>query len=491
MPTGQPTNTQGEHTPLGEMLRIAAPVAATMASYTVAQFVDRLMVSRLENGDAAVAAQGNGSILSFVPISLLMGMMTVVNTFVAQNVGAKRPERAAAYPWAGLWICLFGWALLLAPLGIAMCLMEPGLTALLPGEASPDVVRMQEEYSRILLVGSIITLSGRTFAQFFYGIHRPRVVMSAAIIGTIVNALANYALIYGNWGFPRLEVAGAAYATLIGQVVELAIPMALFLSARLDREYGTRRAWRFDPRAAKDILRIGWPAAVMFTNEMACWAVFLPGYLGSLGVAHNSASWIGLSYMHVSFLPAMGLSIAVTALVGKRIGAGKPDEAAARAWLGVRVAMLYMGTCALIFVLFRGPLVELFIPETLAPERAAEILDIGKRVMIAIAIFQLFDAVGITMVGALRGAGDTTWPGIMTAVLSWSLIIGLGALLRWGFPEWGSMGPWSAAAAYIIAFALTMLWRFRRGAWRSIKLVDSEHEITETPPPEPMKSVQA
>lgn len=79
----------------------------------------------------------------------------------------------------------------------------------------------------------------------------------------------------------------------------------------------------------------------------------------------------------------------------------------------------------------------------------------------------------------------------MTAVLSWSLIIGLGALLRWGFPEWGSMGPWSAAAAYIIAFALTMLWRFRRGAWRSIKLVDSEHEITETPPPEPMKSVQA
>ncbi len=489
MPDGDALNPARERSALVEMLTIAAPVAATMASYTVAQFVDRLMVSRLENGDAAVAAQGNGSILSFVPISLLMGMMTVVNTFVAQHIGARRPERAASYPWAGIWIGFFGWLLLLAPLGAAMWFMEPGLTALLPGDASPDVVRMQEEYARVLLLGSFITLSGRTFAQFFYGIHKPGVVMSAAIAGTIVNTLANYALIYGNWGFPRLEVAGAAWATLIGQVVELAIPFALFVSPRLDREYGTRRAWRFNRRAARDIVRIGWPAAVMFTNEMACWAVFLPGYLGSLGVAHNSASWIGLSYMHVSFLPAMGLSIAVTAIVGKKIGAGKPDEAAARAWLGVRAAMLYMGTCALLFVVFRGPLVQLFIPEGLPPGRAEEILDIGKRVMIAIAVFQLFDAVGITMVGALRGAGDTKWPGVMTAVLSWSLIIGLGAILRWGFPEWGSMGPWSAAAAYIIAFALTMLWRFRRGAWRSIEIV--EREIAPSTPPQDGEPVQA
>ncbi len=476
IPTSEPSA-------LREMLRIAAPVAATMASYTIAQFVDRLMVSRLEAGDAAVAAQGNGSVLSFVPISLFMGMMTVVNTFVAQNVGANRPERAAAYPWAGVWIGVAGWALLLAPLGAAMWIMGPGLSEIMPGGAAPEVVRMQEEYARILLLGSIITLSGRTFAQFFYGIHRPGVVMTSAILGTAVNVLANYLLIFGNWGFPRLGVAGAAYATLIGQFVELAIPLCIFLSARIDRAYGTRRVWRPNLKAVKDIVRVGWPAAIMFTNEMACWAVFLPGYIGSLGVAHNSASWIGLSYMHVSFLPAMGLSIAVTAIVGKRIGAGKPDEAAARAWLGVRVAMLYMGACALAFVVFRDPLVRLFISEDLPPETARQILDIGKRVMVAIAIFQLFDAVGITMVGALRGAGDTTWPGVTTGVLSWSLIIGLGAVLRWGFPEFGSMGPWAAAATYIIVFAFAMLFRFRSGAWRNISLVDREPKTAAPAPP--------
>lgn len=469
------------------MVRIAAPVAATMASYTVAQFVDRLMVSRLDGGDAAVAAQGNGSVLSFVPISLFMGMMTVVNTFVAQNIGAKRLDRAAAYPWAGVWIGLLGWALLLAPVGLWMWVMGPGLSEMMPGGAAPEVVRMQEEYARILLVGSIITLSGRTFAQFFYGIHRPGVVMTAAIAGTIVNVFANYLLIFGNWGCPRLGVEGAAYATLIGQCVELVIPLAIFLSPRMDREYGTRRAWRPRLKPMKDVVRVGWPASIMFTNEMACWAVFLPGYIGSLGVAHNSASWIGLSYMHVSFLPAMGLSIAVTAIVGKSIGAGKPDQAAARAWLGVRVAMLYMGSCALAFVIFRDPLVRLFISEDLPPETAAQILDIGKRVMLAIAIFQLFDAVGITMVGALRGAGDTHWPGITTAVLSWSLIIGLGAVLRWGFPEWGSMGPWTAASIYIVAFALAMLFRFKSGAWRNISLVDREPPSAgEAPPGAPL-----
>lgn len=491
MRDGGAPQTDSSSSPLREMLRIAAPVAATMASYTVAQFVDRLMVSRLEAGDAAVAAQGNGSILSFVPISLLMGMMTVVNTFVAQNVGAGKPERAAAYPWAGLWLVAAGWTVLLAPLGLWMCFMGPGLSTIMPGGAAPEVVRMQEEYARVLLLGSIITLSARTFAQFFYGIHRPGVVMGAAIAGTAVNVLANYLLIFGNWGFPRLGVEGAAYATLIGQCVELIVPLVIFLSPAMDRAYRTRHAWRARRKPMLDIVRLGWPASIMFTNEMACWAVFLPGYIGSLGVAHNSASWIGLSYMHVSFLPAMGLSIAVTAIVGKSIGAGRPDQAAARAWLGVRVAMLYMGTCALAFVIFREPLVRLFLTDDLPPETAAQILDIGKRVMLAIAIFQLFDAIGITMVGALRGAGDTTWPGITTAALSWSLIIGLGAVLRWGFPELGSMGPWTAASAYIIAFALAMLFRFRSGAWRNIRLIEHEPSAEAGAPPDAPLPVQA
>lgn len=276
---------------------------------------------------------------------------------------------------------------------------------------------------------------------------------------------------------PSLGVAGAAIGTVIGSFVEVAILMSVFLSAPFNRAFGTRGAWRFSRRAFGDIWRIGWPAGLMFGNELICWWVFMAGLIASFGVIHNTAGFIVLRYMHLSFMPAVGLSMAVAAVVGKAIGAGKLDEAARRTKLGLALGMAYMGTCALAMVIFREPAVRLFIAAVPSdgvmgsPEAIEEIVRLGSGLLILAAAFQLFDALAIILIGALRGAGDTLWPGILTIVLSWSLIVGLGWQLTERAPELGSLGPWIGAAAYIIVLSVAILIRYASGAWRSIDLL--------------------
>ncbi len=466
--------------PLAEMLRIAAPTVLGMLSYTSMQFVDKFFCAKL--GVEELAAAGNGGVAAWFPCSVMAALLGVINTFVSQNLGAGKPERGSAYAWAGVWMSTLMWAVVLLPYAWFLPDVFAGMRHLVGVKDVTAKVRdLEVAYARVLLMGMVFTLWARGIAQFFYGMHRPVVATVGVVSGNIVNFVMTYALVFGKWGFPQMGVAGSALGTVFGTIVEAAIPMAVFLSRKYNAQYSTRRAWRIDMHAVRDILRIGWPAALMFGNEMICWWVFMSGFVAQFGPAHNAASWITLQYMHLSFMPAVGMSVAVQAMVGKAIGAGDPDLARARVRLGVKLTMAYMGACALAMVVFRGPLVAIFLNDPNAVVHAgselsgaapAEVLRIGSQLLILAAVFQMFDAVGITMIGALRGAGDTLWPGVMTMVLAWSLIIAGGKTVMTQWPELGALGPWIGAAVYIIAFALAMAWRWRSGKWRAMKLVE-------------------
>jgi len=455
------------------MLAIATPTMATMLSYTLMQFVDKYYCSRL--GPEELAAAGNGGIAAWFPVSVMMGLLGVVNTYVSQNFGAGRPERGPAYAWAGMWMGLGVWLVILVPYGIFLpqvyAAMRDGLNLEHP---SARVIELETIYARILIAGMVLTLWARGIAQFFYGMHRPLVVAAGVVAGNLVNWYFTWALVFGKHGFPEWGVAGSAVGTVIGGFVEFAIPMGVFLSSKYRTKFRTLASWRPSVDRIRDIWRIGWPAGLMFGNEMICWWIFMAGLVARFGTEHNAAGWITLQYMHLSFMPAVGMSIAVTAIVGKCVGSGRFDLAVQRVGLATKLTMLYMGVCAASFVLFREPMIRLFASgdhNQWTPEQTEAVIRIGSQLLILAAIFQLFDAIGITLVGALRGAGDTVWPGVMTAIISWGVIIGGGWSLAVFAPGLGSLGPWMAAAAYIILFAILLLWRFRSGAWRSKAVV--------------------
>jgi MATE family multidrug resistance protein len=209
--------------------------------------------------------------------------------------------------------------------------------------------------------------------------------------------------------------------------------------------------------------------------------------VGGFGEQHSTAGWIAHQWMALSFMPSVGISIAITATVGKCIGMGRTDLAARRVWLGVRLAVAYMTLCGVAFVVFRRELVELFVDAHTPQDQRELIIGLGSRFLIATAAFQFFDGIAMTLSGALRGAGDTRFPGIVTVLLAWSIIVGGGLAMVNLAPGLGSLGPWIAAASYIIVLAMVILFRFLGGHWKRIRLL--EHGATGAAPVPPVPGV--
>lgn len=471
----EPTIAQIEAHPLKEMLTIAAPTVVTMTSYTVMQFIDAQMVLRIGPEPVYVSAQGNGGMLAWLIIAIMLGLTGVVNSYVSQNLGAGKPREGAAYAWNAVWLSVAGWVVLMLPM-IFLC---PMIFRMLGHDET--LLGFETEYAQIMLFGGLFTTTSRALGHYFYGMHKPMTVMVAVLTANAVNVLANWVLIFGHWGVPAMGVAGAAFGTVIGGLVELVIPFAVFVGPRYAREFSTRVAWRPSLRHIRDINRIGWPGALMFFNDMVCWGYLMIGLIpmaakaaGQDPIVANTAGWIGLRYMHVSFMPTVGLSIALTAIVGKCMGMNRPELAASRTWLGMRLGLTYMGVCAVVFFVFREQLVAFFIDKETPPDERAVLIAIGSQVMIAAALFQLFDAIAILLSGALRGAGDTIWPGIATILCSWICIVGGGHLLIWLMPHLGGVSPWIGGAAFIISLGSALLFRFIRGKWKSMRLVKDE-----------------
>ncbi|MFM7259675.1 MAG: MATE family efflux transporter [bacterium] len=468
------SGSSGLRADISEVWAQAWPTIVAMLSYTLMQFIDSLMVSVL--GPLEVAAQGNGGIWTWAPISAAFGVLGLVNTLVAQRVGAGRRDEIARYGWAGLWISLGYWLLVLVPFALVI---QHAFEAM---GHEPTLVGLETSYARVLLGGACVTLAAKALSNFFFGLQQPKVVTVAAITGNVVNVLANYVFIYGERGLPEfglpgipgmpsLGVTGAAIGTLIGTFAECCIPLAVFLSRRLDRDYGIRHAWRPDRAAIVDTIRLGWPAGLQFANEMVCWAIFMTVLAGGFGSEHMTAGWAAMRFVHISFMPAVGLSTAATSLVGKHIGEGKLNAAARSAHISVAMAVVWMGACALCFIVFRNELTAVFIDGDTPTDSAARIRAIGSGIFICASVFQLLDAVGIVYTGALRGAGDTLFPGVATVVLSWAVVVGGGIVMTRAFPELESVGPWIAATVYIVALGIVVAARFERGGWRRLHLL--------------------
>lgn len=497
-------DTDGSGGALREMFVIALPSVATMASHTVMQFADKFMVSRIGPEPVYVAAQSNGGILVWTLCAFMLGMTGVVNSFVSQNYGAGKPERGAAYAWNGLWLGVGYCAVLIVP----AILLVPGYFASIHEDQT--LVALETKYATVMLMGALWILSSRAIHHFFYGLHRPWVVFISAIVANVLNVGLNVMLIFGDqqlvfenagWigdtvvhpitgaiaslagtlGIEPMGLVGAAWATVIGSLVEFLIPLALFVSPKYARMFGTLKAWKLSAECLRGLAKVGTVPGLMFVNEIVCWNMLMV-WLVPLGgkamgddpVLHNTTGWIALQYMHLSFMPAVGLSIACQAMVGKAMGMKRPDIATKRAMLALKITMGYMGLCALVFVVYREPLIGVFIDGQTGAEERAKLIAIGSTVMIAAAVFQLFDALAITTSAALRGAGDTVWPGVATIVLSWTCIVGLGYGLIHFVPSLGSLGPWIGASLYIILLGTVLGVRFAQGKWKSLSLVKED-----------------
>ena len=440
--------------PLRELLSLAAPTVLQMASYTLMQFIDTWILAKSGTVIAPTAA-ANAGMISFSAISLGMGIMFMVNALVSQSFGRKAFAECGRLLWQGIWIAV-GFSLLLIPVSQS----GPALFRWM-GHAS-ELVVPESDYLRIVLDAAFLKLAATAIEQFLLGINRPAAVAIATMTGVAVNAVAAWIIVLGRFGFSPHGVAGAAVAQNIGVGVELLCICIAAFSPRIGGAFNVT-AWKPRPSEVWLMLKLGIPSGIQIVSEVLAWSAFSMWVMAAFHTEAMAANVFVFRYMSVSFMPAFGISSAVTALVGRYIGMGRPDLAVARAHLAFKVTCVYMITCGICLFTFRQQLIGLFTTDP-------KVLSIGATLLIFAATYQLFDATYLIYNGALRGAGDTLVPAIVTGTLCWVITVFISRMIAVTWPQWGPIGPWISASAYGMIVGVFIVTRFARGRWKRIEL---------------------
>jgi MATE family multidrug resistance protein len=456
---GEPTlslqkTTAGEAT-LKYILKLAWPIVITNISFTIMQFVNRLMVADL--GTEALAAVLPAGIISTIPASFAMGIVTSVTTFVSQNLGRGDKKDCSNYCWQAMYMGIV-YSVTVAAI---MWPAAPWIFKVLGHE--PAVAELEVIYLRIMLYTIIPVISVWACSQFFMGIHRPIITMYAALVAQVVNIVFNYLLIFGKFGFPKMGIAGAGWGSFIGVMVGATIRMVVFLGDKINAGFSSRQTTYIDLKKMKDLLKLGLPSGMGVLVNTSFWGMILFALVGKFGKEALAATSAVFSYTNLAIMPIVGIGIALTAAAGKAIGQDRKDIAVKQTDLCLKISLVYMVLVGLYFFAFKESLMTFFSTDDM-------VIKTGTNILICAAIFQIFDAAAIIYSSALRGAGDTMWPAAASAIGT-IVILGLGGLFMVRFfPQLGAVGPWIADTISGILVGLAILWRFKSNGWMKIDL---------------------
>lgn len=436
-----------------QILTLAIPVVLEQFLTTLTNMVDMMMVGHL--GSEAVAAVGLSSQPLFLSMAVFMGIGVGTTALVARYTGARDAETVESVTHQSFWIAL----------------VSAVVVAYLYFRYAPFIIRSMGAEPAVEPLGiAFMRYSGLGFVAMQWS-----QVMSGALRGrgdtvtplyvgvgvNIVNVILGYSLIYGHLGFPALGVVGSALATTAARLGGAVILLVILLRSSHPVRLRLTGLLRLDLTVMWRVLRIGLPAGgerVLQSMGM----ILFTRIVASLGTLSMAAHQITVNAESISYMPAIGLATAGTALVGQRLGARDAQGAVSVAQETLRITMLAMVAMSLAFFFLGKPYMSMYTND-------AAISVLGARMLAIAAAAQLPMGIAFAMSGVLRGAGDTLFMMGVTMVGVWAVRLtitgGLTHYLGWGLAAaWTSMFfDWSfrSACAY---------WRFRSGVWSTVKV---------------------
>jgi putative MATE family efflux protein len=434
------------------ILKLAWPVAAEMLLHTLTGIVDMMMVARL--GREAVAAVGLSFRPMFFLMSIFLGIGAGTTALVARAMGRRDPAEANDVAHQSTMATV----VLAAALAAAFWLGAPAIMRFMG--AAPGVASLGAGYMRTLAWGMVFMYTSMVVTAALRGAGDTHTSMRVNLAANVINVVLNYALIFGRFGLPRLEIVGAGIATTIARVVAGAAILALVLSRRLVIT-PPPRLLRFDPAVFWRIVRIGVPATVerMLMSMAMILHLRMVALEGTIAIA---AATLSQNIEELSHMPSIGIAVSASTLVGQFLGHERPDAAETSGRESARIALIFMGTMGALFVLAPGLWLRLYAPEP-------DLLPLAMILVRWTGVIQPFMALAFVYAGALRGAGDTAPVMRATALGMWGVRLGL----TWLFMNvmgWGAPGAWAAMAVDTAVRALAMSVEFSRGRWKKVKV---------------------
>ena len=431
---------------------LAAPLALTHLSYMAIMLTDVVMMGWI--GTEALAAGSLARDFYWVLGAFAMGVLSGATPIMAQHLGARRSRHIRPVVRNAAWLAL----LLTIPISIAAWWSGPILVLL--GQ-EPFIAGYGQSYLRYLLWGLLPTLWFAVLTEFLAAHTRPKAVYVVSIVGIALNALLDYALMFGNFGAPEMGLEGAGLASI---VVNWFMFFALFGFVLNDRQFRRYRLLgnlrKIEWPLMSEVVRIGSPIAITEIAEMGLFFMTTL-MMGLLGVDALAAHAVTAQCYALVFMIPIGLAQAGAVQVGRSAGARDAIGVTRAGWAATALAGITMLVPAVIFW-FGGRWVAGLILDPDMPANTAA-LDLAVLLLGVAACFMIVDAVQITARGVLQGLKDTAMPMVIAVSMSWG--IGLPTALVLGFfLNFGGPGIWAGMAVAMAGSAWLLIRRFRQQA---------------------------
>lgn len=427
-------------------LSLAFPIILGELAQMSLRLIDTAMVGAVSYKQLAAVALVT-SIIN-IPFVLGIGVTLSISQTVSMAHGQKQPGRVSHYLYNGFWLCVV-FALVIT-LGI-----EAGKQILFHLDQDPEVALLALPYLKLMGWSLLPMVLFMALKQFTDGLEYTRTGMVLSLASLPMNAFLNWLLIFGNWGFPRLEIAGAGWGTLITRGAMFLVLLVIVLKHPVFAPYVRNRktAWQLKGETLRELLHIGVPSSLQISMEAGAFA--LSGILiGTFGAVALAAHQIALSLASMTFMVSIGLSQAGSIRVSNAYGRGGWPKIREIGRSSVWTALVYGGGCAVLFILLRHQIPLIFNRETAVVTTAAWLL-------VFAAVFQISDSTQAVSAGLLRGIKDMKVPTLWIGISYWVLGIPLGCLLAFGF-HMGAEGIWTGLIIGLTFAALSLTRRFRK-----------------------------
>jgi len=446
---------------LGVLVKLAVPIVATNVFQSLYQLIDTFWVGRL--GADAVAAVSLSFPILFFMISAGGGLSVAGAVLVAQTFGAR--DQKAVDHAAGQSLSVVG--AVSALLSFAGYFLSGPLVAFFGPEAT--VERMATEYLEVSFLGLVAVFVYFVFQALLRGVGDVKTPM-IVVAGTVfLNFFLDPLFILG-WGpVPAFGVVGAAWATIGSQGLAGVVGLFILFSGR----YGIHLRPRDlvpEREMVRKILKLGIPSSIEQSTRALGIAVMML-LVTSFGTTVIASYGIGSRILSFVIIPAMGLSMATSTVVGQNVGAKQDDRAKAGAKIGMWAGFWGLTAAGAILWLFAEPITAAFVPGE------PEVIQLGTHFMHIMAPAFGFFGVQMVMSGALAGGGNTMAAMALSILSFWVLRFPV----AWVLSVPGGLGPdgifWSFPISNVLAGGLSVAW-FLRGSWIR-RVVDKDAALIE------------
>lgn len=443
-----------------DVILIAWPSLLELILTQLTSMVDQMMVGRLpgQEGIAALSAVGLATQPKFLLFTMIIALNTGSTAVIARYRGQQNQFKANQTFFQALLLnVLMSGAFMVLGLVFA----EPLIRFMGAGGITQETLAMAVDYLRIQLYGFIPVCLTSTVTAALRGVGDTRTPLAYNVIANLVNVVGNYLLIYGKFGCPRMGVAGASLATVIGQCVAFVIAVWVVMSGKRYMHLNFKEKFSFDKGTMKDVVVIGVPSMVeqLFMRAGAIIYVRTVAGLGDVMYAtHN----VLMSILSMSFMMGQAFATSVTTMMGQSLGKRRSDMAALYMRECRRLGLYAACVLMVLMGLFRHQLIAMY-------NDTPEVVQMGGQIMLLMAVMQPLQSDQFIVSGGLRGAGDTKYTAIAVAitVLGVRNILGIFTV---NVLDWGLWGAWIAMCADQVIRTVLMLYRYYSGKWRNIVL---------------------